>query len=87
MQGTLTLEVSGETLEAVKLPPGEVEREFRRELALGLYQRGILSLGKARLLAQTTRWEFEELLGQRAIQRHYTEADLEEDIRYTHGRQ
>lgn len=85
MQGTLKLEVSGEILEAVKLPPGEVEREFRRELALGLYQRGILSPGKARLLAQTTRWEFEELLGQRAIQRHYTEADLEEDIRYARG--
>jgi len=87
MGETLTLEVPGEVLEAVKLPPGEVERELRRELALALYQRRVLSLGKARLLAQMTRWEFEELLGQRQILRHYTEADLEEDIRYARGHQ
>jgi len=34
-----------------------------------------------------TRWEFEELLGERKIPRHYTEADLEEDIRYALGHQ
>jgi predicted HTH domain antitoxin len=83
----LTLEVSGEVLEAVKLPPAEVEKEFRKELALALYQRGVLSLGKARLLAQMTRWEFEELLGQRGILRHYSDADLEEDVRYALGHQ
>lgn len=83
----LTLDVPGEVLEAVKLPPAEVEKEFRKELALALYHRGVLSLGKARILAQMTRWEFEELLGQRGIPRHYTEADLEEDIRYAFGSQ
>lgn len=83
----LTLEIPGEVLEAMKLPRGEVEKELRKELALALYQRGVLSLGKARALAQMTRWEFEELLGQRGILRHYTEADLEEDIRYAFGHQ
>ena len=83
----LTLEVPGEVLEAVKLPPAELEKEFRKELALALYQRGALSLGKARLLAQMTRREFEELLGQRGILRHYSEADLEEDVRYALGHQ
>lgn len=78
----LTLEIPGEILEAVRLPPKEMEHEFRKELALALYQRGALSLGKARLLAQMTYWDFEELLGQRKILRHYTESDLEEDIRY-----
>jgi len=82
----LTLEVPPEVLEAVKLPPAEVEKEFRKELALALYERGVLSLGKARILAQMTRWEFEELLGQRRIPRHYTEVDLEEDIQYALGR-
>ena len=42
----LTLEVPDEVLEAVKLPPAEVEKEFRKELALALYQRGVLSLGR-----------------------------------------
>ncbi len=87
MKKSLIIEISGEILEAVKLPPDEVETEFRRELALALYQRGVLSASKARTLAQMTRWEFEELLGQRKIPRHYTGAELEEDIRYAQGHQ
>jgi len=83
----MSLEIPTEILSAVKLPPKEIEHEFRKELALALYQRGVLSLGKARLLAQMTRWEFEELLGQRKIPRHYTDADVEEDIRYGLGHQ
>ena len=66
--------------------PGEVERERRKALALALYQRQGLSFGKARMLAQMTRWEFEELLGQRQIARHYSEDDLREDIEYARGR-
>jgi predicted HTH domain antitoxin len=83
----MTLDIPTAVLEAAKLPPQEIEEEFRKELALALYQRGVLSLGKARLLAQMTRWEFEELLGKRRITRHYTKADLEEDIQYGLGRQ
>jgi predicted HTH domain antitoxin len=81
----LMLEVPTEVIDAVRLPPGELERELLKELALALYNRGVLSLGKARLLAQMTRWQFEELLGERQIPRHYTEADLEEDLRYAQG--
>jgi predicted HTH domain antitoxin len=79
---TMMLEVPGEVLEAVKLPAAEVEKELLKELALALYRRGALSLGKARILAQMTRWEFEELLGERGIVRHYGEVDLAEDIQY-----
>ncbi len=84
---TLTLDIPPEVVEAAKLPRDEQEKEFRRELAVALYQRGVLSLGKARILAQMTRWEFEELLGQRKVVRHYTESDLRDDIRYAQGRQ
>ena len=82
---TMTLEVPGEVLEAVRLPSAEVEKELLKELALALYQRGALSLGKARILARMTRWEFEELLGQRGIVRHYGDADLTEDIQHGLG--
>lgn len=82
----ISLEIPTEILGAARLPPKEMEREFRKELALALYQRGVLPLGKARLLAQMTRWEFEELLGQRRILRHYTDMDLKEDIQYGLGR-
>jgi predicted HTH domain antitoxin len=87
MKKPLILEISGDILEAVKLPPGEVETEFRQELALALYQRGILSVSKARTLAHLPRWEFEELLGQRRIPRHYTETELAEDVHYAQSHQ
>jgi predicted HTH domain antitoxin len=81
------LEVPAEVVEATRLPVAEIEQEFRKELALALYQRGILPSGKARLLAQMTRWEFDELLGARKIVRHYSQQDLEDDIRYATRRQ
>jgi predicted HTH domain antitoxin len=81
----LTLEVPSEVVDAVKLPPAEVEAELRKELALALYQRGVLSLGKSRVLAGMTRWQFEELLADRRIPRHYTDADLQDDLAYAHG--
>jgi predicted HTH domain antitoxin len=82
----LVLKIPDDVLDAVKLPPQEIEPELRKELALALYQRGALSLGKARSLAQMTRWEFEDLLKRRQIPRHYTATDLEEDVQYGLGR-
>jgi len=83
----MILEIPTAVLRATRLPPHELQDEFRKELAVALYVRGVLSVGKARLLAQMTRWEFEHLLGERKITRHYREADLEEDIRYGLGHQ
>jgi Uncharacterised protein family (UPF0175). len=83
----ILLEIPADILRAVRLPAKEIEPEFRKELALALYQRGVLPLGKARLMARMTRWEFEELLGRHKILRHYTDVDLEEDIAYGLGHQ
>jgi predicted HTH domain antitoxin len=55
------------------------------ELAVDLYRRGLISFGKARLLAGMDRWQFEKLLGERQVIRHYTEANLEEDVQYARG--
>ena len=81
----ITLEVPSNVVDALRLPPREAEGEIRRELALALYGRGVLSLGKARLLAQMSRWQFEQLLGERRIPRHYTGEDLAEDLQHAHG--
>ncbi|MFP5286382.1 MAG: UPF0175 family protein [Thermoanaerobaculia bacterium] len=81
----LMLEVPPEVVDAVRLPPEEMKTELLKELALGLYRRGVLSLGKARILAQMTRGEFERLLGERRVPRHYTDTDLEEDLAHAHG--
>lgn len=60
--------------------------KLRTELALALYRQGVFSIGKARRLAKISRWELEELLGERKILRHYTEADLQDEIRYARER-
>lgn len=82
----ITLELPSDVVDAFRLPPKEVEAEIRRELALALYRRGVLSFGKSRLLAQMTHWQFDQLLGERQIPRHYSEVDLAEDIQQAHGR-
>ncbi len=78
----LLLEIPDDVTDALRLPPSERDRELRTELALALYQRGVLAGGKARKLAGMTRWEFEHLLGQRRIVRHYGEDDMREDLEY-----
>ena len=42
-------------------------------------------MGKARVLAHLTRWEFEQLLGERQIPRHYSRDDFDEDLAQAHG--
>ncbi len=83
----LILKIPESIVDALRLPREEVEGELQKELALALYQRGVLSSGEASVLAGLTRWEFEELLGQRRIRRHYTEKNLEEDIEYARSHQ
>ncbi len=77
-----TLKIPEEIINALRIPPDDVEAELYKELALALYQRGILSSGKASALCGLTRWQFEELLGLRQVKRHYGEAELEEDLKY-----
>ncbi len=78
----LLVEIPEDVSDALRLPPGEQERELRRELALALYQRGILAFGKSRRLAGMNTREFDQLLGERKVARHYTEEDLRDDIEY-----
>lgn len=77
-----TIEIDDEVYDAVQLPEGERTREMKRELAVSLYARGVLSFGKARELAELSKREFHELLGDRRIPRHYTDAELAEDVEY-----
>ena len=83
----LILKIPESIVDALRLPREEVGGELQKELALALYQRSVLSSGEASVLAGMTRWEFEELLGQRRIQRHYSEKNLEEDIEYARSHQ
>lgn len=70
---------------ASALPPDEAEQEVRKELAVTLYARQLLPMGKARQLTGLSRRDFEVLLGERQIPRYYTEEDLEADLDYAFG--
>ena len=77
-----TIEIDEEVYEAVRLPEGERSQAMKEELAISLYARDILPFGKARALAELSTREFQALLGEREIPRHYTEAELAEDFEY-----
>ena len=79
--GKLVLEMPDELLEALRLPPEERVMRLRRELAIRLYQKGLLSFGKARELAGMGKWEFHDLLGKEGIIRHYDLEDLQGDLK------
>ena len=71
-----TVELPQEILESARLTVPEV----KVELALHLYARNRLSIGKARELAGMHLWEFRQLLASRRIPPHYDETDLADDI-------
>lgn len=83
----LSIEIPDEVRSAIRLPHSEIETELRKELAIALYRRGLLSVAKACKLAEMERWSFELLLGERRIERHYSERELSEDISYANSSQ
>jgi predicted HTH domain antitoxin len=83
----VTIMVPHDVVQALRLPPDAIQAALQQELALALYQRGILSSGKACALAGVKRWEWEILPGARKIPRHYADEDLDQDIAYGLGGQ
>lgn len=76
------IEISDDVYDALRLPEEEREGVMREELAVSLYARGALSFGKARELAALSKREFGHLLGDRGVERHYTDEELAEDLEY-----
>ncbi len=76
----MSLEISSDLAEALRVPQSERLPRLRRELAVRLYQKGLLSFGKARELAQMSKWEFHFLLGEEGIVRSYDAEELEADL-------
>jgi len=69
-----------EVPEGLLVPPGELEERLRMELALRLYEKGIVSLGQARRIAGLSKWDFLEFLAKEGIPLHYGEDELREDL-------
>jgi predicted HTH domain antitoxin len=77
-----TIEIDDEVYDALRVPEKDRPEAMKRELAVSLYAQGILSFGKARALAEMSKREFQTVLGKREIPRHYTDAELADDIEY-----
>ncbi len=77
-----SISIPEDVLISIKIPEKDMENVLKQELAIALYQKGVISLGKARKLAGMSKWEFIEELGKRKIERHYTGRELEEDLAF-----
>lgn len=83
---SVVLEIPDHVARAIRLPDSEQHQSLMTELAVALYNRGILSFGKARELTTLNRIEFGLLLGRRGIPRHYAAQDLKDDLAYARGK-
>ena len=75
MPSTVTIEIQADTLEAA----GLTVQEAKLELAVALFARGRLSMGKAAELAEMPVGGFQMQLGARQIGPHYSVEDALED--------
>lgn len=80
-----TISIPSEILTALRIPPPLQEQVLKRELAFCLYEKEMISMGKARILAGMTKWEFIEELGLRSIPRHYSYRDYKDDLAYANS--
>jgi predicted HTH domain antitoxin len=79
------LEIPDEVVAGMRLLVSDAQAEVKKEVALALYARGLLSLGKAVELADMTRGDFESVLAHRRIERPYDEIELERDLAWAKG--
>lgn len=77
---TLVLEMPDDVVDALRVPQPEQQSRLRQELAVRLYQKRLLSLGKARELAGMSKWAFHALLGNEGVARTYDSEELAEDL-------
>lgn len=77
----IALEIPEEVARSIRLPRGREKRILMQELALRLYEQGILgSVEAARMLAMQ-RLEFEKLLAENRIPIHADASELVSDLR------
>ena len=77
----MVIEIPENILRSVKIPPGEINERVKQELAIRLYEQGILTFGKARELTGMKKWEFHKLLGRIGVIRKYDMEEFEKDLK------
>src|SRR5436190_9007058 len=70
----VTLNIPDSVVQCLRIPKEEIVQRLQIELAVALYSQGMLSLGKAAVLAEMNRMLFGELVGaagnRPALRRH-----------------
>lgn len=74
--GSVQIDIPQEILDSARLTPEQI----KQELALSLYAKRRLSVGKAHELAGMSLWQFRQLLASHAIPVHYDEDELSDDL-------
>ena len=82
---SMTLEVPDEIQRAMRVREPERQTRLVIELACALYQREILSFGKAAELSRMSQFRFGQALVERRIARLYSDEDIAEDLAYAGG--
>ncbi|MFB2882237.1 UPF0175 family protein [Floridanema aerugineum] len=78
----ITLEIPDEIVQNTALG----EADWLREIAIALFQKELITLGRASRIAQMHQIEFQKLLGSRGICVHYDVEDFEQDIQHLRDR-
>lgn len=75
----IEMEIPRDILFATRIDEEKASSELKKQLAIHLFEREFLSLGKAAEFAGMSRWDFMELLGSLKIPLHYSVKDWERD--------
>lgn len=76
-----TLTLPEEIINALRVPPDDIEAELYKELAIALYQRGMLSSGKASALSGLTRLQIHLIkIGRLHLLREFHKKILRKDL-------
>jgi predicted HTH domain antitoxin len=76
----MELSIPESIIQSIRLPEPRIEGELLKELAIAPYAQERLSSGKACELAKLDYRELGEVLGDRPINRHDSETELDEDL-------
>jgi len=79
---SVTITIPDTIAGAIRLPEARLQERLCEELAVMLYADGALAFGKARELAGVGKFEFGQLLVKHGTPRHYTNEELEDDLKY-----
>ena len=77
---SVCIEIPEKIAFSLKIPKSELQERLRTELAIRLYQKGILGFGKARELAGLHKWLFQEILAKENVAMNYDAEELGKDL-------